>query len=284
MAGFPGAIGKLISATTLVDVSASAAPSLGDILTATSSTAATWQTPVAGNASGWISDANTWSYSSADSPTFVISINADMTAILGVGDRIKLTQTTAKYFIVTAVGSYSGGATLVTVYGGTDYTLANAAVTSPYYSHQKAPFGFPLDPTKWTVQYTNTGNNSQASPTNDTYYNLASVSITIPVGVWRTRYFVVAQSVRSAATDAGVFTALSTANNSASDSQLVAFAYVGGATGTMVAVASVNKEKVLNLASKTVYYLNTKTNDNCDSISNRNDISPLIMEAICAYL
>jgi hypothetical protein len=40
----------LRSATTVVAVSAAAAPTLGQVLTATSSTAATWQTPAAGGA------------------------------------------------------------------------------------------------------------------------------------------------------------------------------------------------------------------------------------------
>ncbi len=94
---------------------------------------------------GWSPDiTNTWSYSSADAPTFVISINADMTAVLSIGMRLRLTQTTVKYFIVTAVGAYSGGNTLVSVYGGVDYTLANAAISTPYYSTAKAPIGFPM--------------------------------------------------------------------------------------------------------------------------------------------
>lgn len=92
---------------------------------------------------GWIGDPNTWTYSSADAPTFVASVNADVTGILSEGMRIKLTQTTAKYFIVTAVAAFSGGATLITLYGGTDYVLANAAITAPAYSSAYAPLGFP---------------------------------------------------------------------------------------------------------------------------------------------
>jgi len=42
-----GITNALKSATTTVDVSAAAAPSAGKVLTATSSTAATWQTPTA---------------------------------------------------------------------------------------------------------------------------------------------------------------------------------------------------------------------------------------------
>lgn len=59
------------------------------------------------NTSGWVENAEdvTWSYSSADSPSFVASVNADMTAVLSAGMRVRLTQTTVKYFLVTKVGS-----------------------------------------------------------------------------------------------------------------------------------------------------------------------------------
>lgn len=132
------------------------------------------------NNDGWIAGTGTWSYSSADSPTFVISVNANMTSTIGVGMRIKLTQTTVKYFIVTAVGAYSGGATLITVYGGTDYTLANAAITSPYYSMMKCPIGFPLDALKWTVQTV-----ANASVTNQAARTAKTLGTTqLPIGSW----------------------------------------------------------------------------------------------------
>jgi hypothetical protein len=149
-----------------------------------------WATPAGGGSSdGWTAGTGTWSYSSADAPTFVISVNNDQTGIIGVGQRIKLTQTTAKYFIVTAVGAYSGGATLITVYGGTDYTLANAAISTPFWSNVKAPFGFPMSPAKWTVTVTDTSDRTQASPTINVWYNLGSVSISAPIGIWKTTPF-----------------------------------------------------------------------------------------------
>lgn len=44
----PAAIDALNSATTVIDVSAATAPTTGQVLTATSPTAATWQTPSTG--------------------------------------------------------------------------------------------------------------------------------------------------------------------------------------------------------------------------------------------
>lgn len=231
---------------------------------------------------GWIAASGTWSYSSADSPTFVISVNADMTTTIGVGMRIKLTQTTVKYFIVTAVGVFGGGATLITVYGGTDYTLANAAITSPYYSMVKAPFGFPVDPAKWTVEVTDTTQRSQASPTAGTWYNLGSLSITIPIGMWYTSYHVLMEGDRTAAY-VFLYTTLSTANNSESDNAWRCHGGAGASIGDFGNTAS--QARVLSLASKTVYYLNSSVGtSSMSTLYNRNDIGKAILTATCAYL
>lgn len=90
------------------------------------------------NVDGWIPAQDTWTYASAT--TFTIS-GVDRTALFPAGTKIKLTQTTAKYFYVT--GSSFSSNTTVTVTGGTDYTLANAAITSPNYSYSTTPQAFP---------------------------------------------------------------------------------------------------------------------------------------------
>lgn len=92
-----------------------------------------------GQADGWTyDDASTWTY--ATSTTFTVS--GDQTAKFSKGTRIKLTQTTVKYFVV-AGASFSSGTTTVTIAGGSDYSLANAAITNPYYSYAANPQGYP---------------------------------------------------------------------------------------------------------------------------------------------
>ena len=93
---------------------------------------------VHGPIDGWIAGGATWTYVSAT--TFTVS--GDVTAQFRKGTKLKLTQTTAKYFYVVA-SSYGAPNTTVTITGGTDYTLANAAITAPYYSYQECPQGFP---------------------------------------------------------------------------------------------------------------------------------------------
>lgn len=240
-------------------------------------------TPVLGanaaGASGWLEAGETWTYVSADSPTFVFSVAADVTLKYSAGMRVQLTQTTVKYFIITAVGAFSAGATQITVYGGTDYTLANAAITAPYYSVVKAPFGFPLDPAKWTVQVSDSSQRSQSSPTQNVWYNLGTVSINIPIGVWLVDYHVVADSRLAAGSAA--YTTLSTANNSESDVEFTTYIFV---TAT-IQMGPHSRQKTLTLAAKTTYYLNTKTSESSVTLLlNRNENAPAIIRAICAYL
>ena len=87
---------------------------------------------------GWTKDIDTWTYVSATS--FKVT-GKDVTARFPIGTKIKLTQTTAKYFYVTSAAFSSD--TTVTITGGSDYSLANAAITSPCYSYWSCPQGFP---------------------------------------------------------------------------------------------------------------------------------------------
>ena len=83
---------------------------------------------------GWIDANESWAYASAST----ITVPSGAAAKYAKGDKIKLTQTTVKYFYVVGVAD-----TVLTVNGGTDYTVANAAITLNYYSHATSPIGFP---------------------------------------------------------------------------------------------------------------------------------------------
>lgn len=87
---------------------------------------------------GWTSSADTWTFATAT--TFTIS-GVDRTTTFTPGTKLKLTQTTVKYFVVQS-SSFSTNTT-VTITGGSDYSLANAAITAPFYSYQANPQGWP---------------------------------------------------------------------------------------------------------------------------------------------
>lgn len=74
---------SLFSATTTIDVSAATAPSSGQVLTATSSTAATWQTPTVSVTSTWVI-----------SNTLSVGINDDSTLTAGSWNTRRLNTLT----------------------------------------------------------------------------------------------------------------------------------------------------------------------------------------------
>lgn len=93
---------------------------------------------------GWNAIGDTWTYASATT----ITVPAGAATYYAVGDKIKLTQTTAKYFYIVAVADE-----LLTVTGGTDYTVANEAITDIYVSKMASPVGFPARFT-WSPTWT----------------------------------------------------------------------------------------------------------------------------------
>jgi hypothetical protein len=230
---------------------------------------------------GWIAITATGTSGTLDAPSFEISFNADMTALIGLGDRIKVTQSTTKYFIVTKVGAYSGGATIITCYGGTDYTLvatATTAITNPYFSPVKAPFGFPLSPDKWTVETTDTADRQQNASTINTWYNLGSVSTSVPIGVWNQYYKVMIQLMSAGVVSLQI--TLSTANNSESNA-----AYTSQFTATaQYGALAVTSQKVLTLTSKTTHYINMRNTSGTFDIRENNAGVNLVSRFICAYL
>lgn len=230
---------------------------------------------------GWKTIPATLTFSSADAPIFVCTTSIDLTSAIGVGMKIKLTHGgSEKKFFVHAID-----ATTITLYGGTDFTLSATAITLPYYSQVKAPVGFPLDPTKWTVEVTDTTLREQATPTQNTWYNTGSLSISVPIGAWNLMYFAV-KGIIDTGTSTGISQiTLSTANNSESEAGFSSGQFCAGASGELVFISEHHKSLFVLLASKTSYYLNARTSSaGVTTIQIRGDIGKTILRAVCAYL
>ena len=233
---------------------------------------------------GWI-DAPALTFSAADAPVYTVTCNGDYTLIIPVGARIALTHSGAtKYFIVVKT-SYSSPNTTFTLYGGTDYTLAAGAITNPYYSIAKAPAGFPLDPAKWTVLLTDSTDRHQSNPVKDTIYNPGSLSISLPIGIWNISFQVILVCAASSGTMTDVYGGLSSSLSSFNNQALRGRSYLGGPTaGTSVGMLS--RSTVLNIATKTTYYVLCMTdldNQSVIGFNNASDAS-LDVRAVCAYL
>jgi hypothetical protein len=82
----------------------------------------------------WQLVTDSWAYASAST----ITVPSGAAALYKKGDKIRLTQTTVKYFYVIGVAD-----TVLTVTGGSDYTVANAAISAISVSHSSNPVGFP---------------------------------------------------------------------------------------------------------------------------------------------
>jgi len=232
------------------------------------------------NAGGdWKDLGQTLTYTSADDPTYVATVSGvDVTSDISVGMKIRLSQTTGgtKYFIVTAI-SFSTD-TVITLYGGTDYNLENEAISTPVYSSVKAPYGFPLDITKWTQTTTSTSNSSQASPTQNVWYNLGG-NLVIPIGVWDVDYQIIG---RCTVASGSFKSTLSTTNNSESDADFSTFFSTTGGTDFNVPMS---KQKILSLTAKSTRYLNMKTIvSSASTLAIRGDLGTTVIKAVCIYL
>ena len=209
---------------------------------------------ITGLKSGWndISTLATFAYTSADAPTFVMGTSTNLTGVLSVGMKIKLTQTTAKYFFITAID-----ASTITMYGGTDYILENATITNPSYSTEKAPYGFPLDPDKWSIELLVEVRDSQASPAANTWYNVGNRSLTVPIGLWKLGYNCNGYATVTGNAYRTSITTLSTTTNSDTHPQFKKAAYAYLAANSASLPRSV--ENYVSLAEKTVFYLLVST-------------------------
>lgn len=228
------------------------------------------------NSSGWVEESEevTWTYVSADAPSFVISVNEDATGYLMRGMRVRLTQTTVKYAIITGVGSYTGGATAITLYGGTDYTITSAEISSPAYSSYKAPFGFSVNPEKWTVTFSTEDYFQQNTPTGSQWYD-TGFSLDVPIGVWSVSYDTVALAEGSGQ----VKTTLSTTTNTETNIQLSdGFAAIGSTT----VLKDVSAFYVYELESKTTFHLLILTSVGGSTYIRTFDI--VLIRAVCSYL
>lgn len=250
----------------------------------------------AGSNDGWIAY-NTVipTRASADDPTYVLTFaGVDLTSQLCEGMKVKWTQNSiVRYGFINKAPVFSTNTTvsILTICNDSNANFdvldtASFAISNFSYSTDKCPFGFPIDPIKWTVETKSTTDDSQATPTNGTWYNPGSRNIQIPVGSWNVGYQAMIKSQVNGS--ALVLRAtLSTTNNSESDTDFTSRYQSNGATSTTFLVfGPVGKNKNLTLTTKATYYLNGAV-----GVASTTDITfegasggTTIIRAICNYL
>jgi len=235
---------------------------------------------------GWVAAGESWtSPSFADTngeSTLTMTVPTDATDKYSEGMRIKFTQdATVRYGIITKVA-----ATVLTIFINTDYTPTGNAITLPYYSTMKVPFGFDADPSKWRVRVVDVTKRDDASPSGSWQrISGATDSITVPIGKWDLGYAVNAYVVSTAAqTSVEVVVTLSATVDSEDDNDMSCYSFLGGASAALTTITNCARKKTVDLSASDVYYLLADTSANADSLSWWNTAGSMILEANCAYL
>ena len=185
--------------------------------------------------------------------------------------------------IITAIGTWSGSAQLITIYCGTDYVIANSAITLPYYSSAKSPQGFPTSPAKWTqtvtdasARYFTATDSVWAVPTSST------ANMAVPIGVWKVRYMTTIRDTVTGGTYSNAYSTLSTTTNSETDAtttfRISAIGSGSTAESTGIGFAT------LTLAAKTTYRLLFRGISDGTHGATCGFDGPATIVAECAYL
>lgn len=233
--------------------------------------------------SGWVTISDTHSYSSWDSTnkTGVVTIPSDGTTKYSAGVRYRISQATGgtKYFIITKVTS-----TTLTLYGGTDYTLTNETISSPAYTVVKAPFGFPLDPAKWTVS----GNigSSDRSTASSTYTSFTD-TFSIPIGSWRLSLKIFGiVSTDASTSNRGAFITASSDGSTETNPKLTVNFWAKSPSAAVINVGgSATSDDTVTVSSATTFTMLGKTSSGVGSAQMLGStIAPSTFKAVCAYL
>lgn len=241
---------------------------------------------------GWLPTGETWTYSSVDNPTGLITISGDKRVKYSLGMKIKFTNNSnIIYGFITKISYSSPNTTLTFIHEinpGTNkalHIMTNSAITNNYYSIVKSPYGFPASEDKWSIKLTDTTARAQSSPSLETWYNLAGINITAPLGLWKVLYSVSIASTASSSIVCSTQTTLSTTNHSASDNSTTRLFEGGPATQFGFNSVECNRPALLDLVAKTTYYFNIRTAaSGISNIYEGNNGQPLIIKFICAYL
>jgi hypothetical protein len=248
-------------------------------------------------ATGWVSASETWTYVSTDDPTGIFKVNANVTAKYSAGMRIKFTNggnvIKGIITVVNAYGADAAGYTYIKFLHEIDPTdslalvlMANSAITLNYYSTQKAPQGFPLNKTKWSVVTYGTTMVTQNNPASGVYYNFYSLSV--PIGLWDISMSGSFGAIKNTDKRGLTSVTLSTSSTTGGDTDFTCFTEVtnyADSIGTAISIAPFYRAKTLDLTAKTSYYMNLTCPDGIPgTICLVGHLSKTEIKAVCAYL
>ena len=184
-----------------------------------------------------------------------------------------------EYGIITAVS-----ATDIQVFCPEGYGIPNETLSSPFYSTQSAPYGFPRDEGRWELQVLSFEN---IVPTVSATPQDSNLELQVPVGAWSVTLdlFLV---ITSSTTGSRVGNAtLSTDGSTETNVLLTGSVWSDEDAATSVSHGNtVACRESVSLSASTTYTLLMYVNNvsNVDSLQTRGDNSTTIIRAISAYL
>lgn len=219
-------------------------------------------------AQGWTEEAETrtWTFVSANAGnnTFVVTVNEDITSFMRPSLRVRAKQGgDYLYFIVHAVELDTTN-TLVTLFGGTDYTIAAGDLTDVAWSAERFPLGFPVEEDVWALEYSDNVFSTTTGMADGVLVNIGGASLTVPVGLWRLSYQTRAVLLNpTASTQVSAITALlstnqaTTTTNDGNISRSRDHSYIAFPSSTSNGLGSVLSAEniVLLVDAETAYYL-----------------------------
>jgi hypothetical protein len=246
---------------------------------------------------GWYPLATgTLEFNSANS--FRTTADVNLTNQLQVGDKMTWEHTTTggdRFAFITAINYNSTVAnrTYIEVYCGTDYSVLNEAIVSNTvgYSRDRAPFGFPLDRTKWRLTFSDSGTSAFRNNTTLGEINSA-LRLNVPKGNWIARlYHHGGISNNSAVVGMYARMGLSTSTSAFSDNRGIQIYRTRDVTSTnqyRMASSGLLEFPVVSASDFTLYILGQTIDANTEITPNftvsTGGASPIIIEAEIAYI
>ena len=203
----------------------------------------------------------------------------DLTASGGAGFATDNPWNATEYGIITAVS-----ATDIQVFCPEGYGIPNETLSSPFYSTQSAPYGFPRDEGRWELQVLSFEN---IVPTVSTTPQDSNLELQVPVGAWSVTLdlFLV---ITSSTTGSRVGNATLSTDGS-TETNVLLTGSVWSDEDAAISVSHGNTvacRESVSLSASTTYTLLMYVNNvsNVDQLQTRGDNSTTIIRAISAYL
>ncbi len=245
-------------------------------------------TALSGSIGGWNSTNCNWTCTSIQNKMYTIATVGDKSLLFSPGMRVRITQSSVCYYIIVSV-SYSSGNTYLDLFSGNGTGISSGAISDVYYSRDKAPIGFPLDPREWSIRSESNADIFKYNPERYAWYYFGSnTCINLPKGLWRLRYSLVANmyDADTSQKSISVNAALSKYGTSVSIPDSLVRMYVRMySTGIEYSEFSISREVVFEQDVSGYIYLIGRTRAvDVGYLCWRGSAKPIVIEAECAYL